>query len=59
LNFPALFTPTLSRCLLYWVPHAILQVFIIILYKNVFQNPELLRTQVSLSPEQSTTGISR
>jgi hypothetical protein len=39
---------------LYGVPHAILQVFIIILYGNVFQNPELFPTQVSLSPEQST-----
>jgi hypothetical protein len=27
---------------------------IIILYGNVFQNPELFPTQVSLSPEQST-----
>jgi hypothetical protein len=25
-----------------------------ILYENVFQNPEFFRTQVSLSPEQST-----
>jgi hypothetical protein len=39
---------------LYGVPHAILQVFIIILYGNVFQNPELFPTQVSLSPEKST-----
>jgi hypothetical protein len=30
------------------------QFFIIIVYENVFQNPELFRTQVSLSPEQST-----
>jgi hypothetical protein len=36
------------------VPHAILQVCIILLYENVFQNPELFPTQVSLSPEQST-----
>jgi hypothetical protein len=31
-----------------------LQVFTNILYQNVFQNPELFGTQVSLSPEQST-----
>jgi hypothetical protein len=31
-----------------------LQVFIIILYENVFQNPVILNTQLSLSPEQST-----
>jgi hypothetical protein len=31
------------------VPQGILTVFIITLYENVFQNPELLRTQVSLS----------
>jgi hypothetical protein len=31
-----------------------LQVFTIILNQNVFQNPELFETQVSLSPEQST-----
>jgi hypothetical protein len=31
-----------------------LQVFTIILYQNVFQNPEIFGTQVSLSPEQST-----
>jgi hypothetical protein len=31
-----------------------LQVFTILLYQNVFQNPELFGTQVSLSPEQST-----
>jgi hypothetical protein len=31
-----------------------LQVFIIILYENVFQNPELFPTQVSLSSEHST-----
>jgi hypothetical protein len=36
------------------MPHGTLQVFIIILYENVFQNPELFRTQVSLSPEHST-----
>jgi hypothetical protein len=36
------------------MPHETLQVFIIIIYENVFQNPELFRTQVSLSPEQST-----
>ena len=36
------------------MPQWILQVFIIILYENVFQNPELFGTQVSLSPEQST-----
>jgi hypothetical protein len=35
-------------------PHVMLQVFTIILYQNVFQNPELFGTQVSLSPEQST-----
>jgi hypothetical protein len=39
---------------LYRVPHETLQVFIIILYENVFQNPQLFRTQVSLSPKQST-----
>jgi hypothetical protein len=38
------------------MPHGTLQVFIIILYENVFQNPELFRTQISLSPEQSTLG---
>jgi hypothetical protein len=36
-----------------------LQVFIIILYQNVFQNPELFGTQVSLSPEQSTLVLVR
>jgi hypothetical protein len=36
------------------VPHGILQVCIIILYENVFQNPELFPTQVSLSSEHST-----
>jgi hypothetical protein len=35
-----------------------LQVFTIILYQNVFQNPELFGTQVSLSPEQSTLALS-
>jgi hypothetical protein len=39
---------------LYGMPHGTLQVFIIILYENVFQNPELFRTQVNLSPVQST-----
>jgi hypothetical protein len=39
---------------LHGVPHGMLQVFTIILYQNVFQNPEHFRTQVSLSPEQST-----
>jgi hypothetical protein len=28
--------------------------FIIIIYENVFQNPELFGTQVSISPVQST-----
>jgi hypothetical protein len=32
----------------------ILKVFIIMLYENVFQNPELFPTQVSLYPEHST-----
>jgi hypothetical protein len=36
---------------LYGMPHGTLQVFIIILYENVIQNPELFRTQVSFSPE--------
>jgi hypothetical protein len=36
------------------VPHVMLQVFTIVLYQNVLQNPELFGTQVSLSPEQST-----
>jgi hypothetical protein len=36
------------------VPQGSLQVFIIILYENVFQNAELFPTQDSLSPEQST-----
>jgi hypothetical protein len=36
------------------VPHGILQACIIILYENVFQNPELFPTQVSLYPEKST-----
>jgi hypothetical protein len=39
---------------LYGVPHGILQVSINILYKNVFQNPEIFLTQVSLSSKQST-----
>jgi hypothetical protein len=39
---------------LYGVSHEILHVFIIILYEYVFQNPELFRTQVSLSHKQST-----
>jgi hypothetical protein len=39
------------------VPHGILQVFIIILNENVFQNPEVFPTQVSLSPKQSTLYI--
>jgi hypothetical protein len=30
---------------------------IIILYENVFQNPEIFLTQVSLSPKQSTLTI--
>jgi hypothetical protein len=41
------------------VPHGILQVFIIILNENVFQNPEVFPTQVSLSPKQSTLGGAR
>jgi hypothetical protein len=41
---------------LYRVPHGILQVFIIILYEYVFPNPELFRTQISLSDKQSTLG---
>jgi hypothetical protein len=40
------------------VPQGILQVFIIILGGNVFQNPELFPTQVSLSPEKSTLDFS-
>jgi hypothetical protein len=36
------------------VPQVILKVFIIMLYENVFQNPQLFPTQVSLYPEQST-----
>jgi hypothetical protein len=39
------------------VPQVILQVFIIMLYENVFQNPELFPTQVSLSPEHSTLAL--
>jgi hypothetical protein len=45
---------TPCRCPSIWVPHGILQVFIIILYEYVFQNPELFHTQVSLSQKQST-----
>jgi hypothetical protein len=33
-----------------------LQVFIIMLYENVSQNPELFPTQVSLFPEKSALG---
>jgi hypothetical protein len=40
------------------VPQVILKVFIIMLYKNVFQNPELFPTQVSLYPEHSTLTVS-
>jgi hypothetical protein len=47
----------MSLAQLYGVLHAILQVFIIIVYENVFQNPELFRTQVSLSTEQSTLAL--
>jgi hypothetical protein len=36
------------------VPQGILQVFIVMLYENVFHNPELFPTQVSLSSEHST-----
>jgi hypothetical protein len=36
------------------VPQVILKVFIIMLYENVFQNPELFPTQVSLYHEHST-----
>jgi hypothetical protein len=36
----------------HWVPQGIFSVFIIPLYENVFQNPELFRTQVSLSHKQ-------
>jgi hypothetical protein len=39
------------------VPHGTVQVFIIILYENVFQNPELFPTQISISPKQSILGI--
>jgi hypothetical protein len=42
---------------LYGVPHEILRVCNTILYENVFQNPELFGTQVSLSPEQSTLHV--
>jgi hypothetical protein len=38
------------------VPQVILKVFIIMLYENVFQNPELFPTQASLYPEHSTLG---
>jgi hypothetical protein len=41
------------------VPHGILQVFIIILNENVFQNPEVFPTQVSLSPKQSTLVLAK
>jgi hypothetical protein len=41
------------------VPHGILKVFIIILYENVFQNPELFPTQVSLSSEHSTLEVTK
>jgi hypothetical protein len=44
---------------LYRVPHGILQVFIIKLYENVFQNPEIFPTHVSLSPKQSTLQFSK
>jgi hypothetical protein len=37
--------------------YGMLQVFTIILNQNVFQNPELFGTQVSLSPEQSTLAL--
>jgi hypothetical protein len=36
------------------VPQVILKVFIFMLDENVFQNPELFPTQVSLYPEHST-----
>jgi hypothetical protein len=36
------------------VLQVILKVFIIMSYENVFQNPELFPTQVSLYPEHST-----
>jgi hypothetical protein len=36
------------------VPQVILKVLMIMLYENVFQNPELFPTQVSLYPEHST-----
>jgi hypothetical protein len=42
---------------LYGIPHVTLQVFIIILYKNVFHNPDFFRTQLSLSPKQSTLAV--
>jgi hypothetical protein len=55
--FKAAFEIYFSCRPLYGVPHGILQVFIIILYKNVFQNPELFPTQVSLYPEKSTLTV--
>jgi hypothetical protein len=39
---------------LYGVPHGILQVCINILYENVFQNPELFPSQISLYRKKST-----
>jgi hypothetical protein len=45
---------SLAVAQLYGMSHGTLQVFILILYENAFQNPELFPTQVSLSPEQST-----
>jgi hypothetical protein len=33
----------------------LMKVFIFILYKNVFQNPDFFPTQVRLSPKQSTS----
>jgi hypothetical protein len=41
------------------VPQVILKVFIIMLYENVFQNPELFTTQVSLYPEHPTLVVDR
>jgi hypothetical protein len=40
------------------MPHGILRVFNTILYENVFQNPKLFPTQVSLSLKQSTLDLS-
>jgi hypothetical protein len=37
------------------MPHGILQVVFIILHENVFQNPVIFRTPISLSPEQFTS----